>query len=134
MRKSALWSFTFKSLEWIYYIASFLILIVASSLHADIPWAREKFPESIMGLLVKVRSTAPITLITATFFMGMAKIIRSSIGTPWVWKIIHLQLDKLKEVAYKKVNIYDPVHYHRVTLFRAVGFKCLPLVKWPRKS
>lgn len=47
----------------------------------------------------------------------------SVIGPPWVWATIHSILNEFREHAFRAETTGDPLHYHRVTLFKHVRMK-----------
>ena len=48
-----------------------------------------------------------------------------AIGPPWVWATVHSILDEFRGHAFRTETFSDPLHYHRVTLFKYVGVKFL---------
>ena len=53
------------------------------------------------------------------------------IGPPWVWGAIHAVLNEFREHAFHATGVRDPLHYHRVTLFRFCRCRWLfPLHSW----
>jgi hypothetical protein len=63
-----------------------------------------------------VQSEAWWLLVLLSAIAGASKLICTYIGEPWAWQTIETTLEELQSHAFKK-NV-DPLHYHRVTLFK----------------
>jgi len=53
--------------------------------------------------------------------IGLTELVRKMIGPPFVWETIHRLLDQMREDVFGSST--DPIHYHRVTLFKYVKWR-----------
>jgi hypothetical protein len=68
-----------------------------------------------------VQNEAWWLLLLLSGLAGISKFACAYIGEPWVWKTIQTTLDELQSHAFKQNA--DPLHHHRVTLFKHKQFR-----------
>ena len=120
MRQRKLLNALYRALYATQWVAGFAAAVIGASLKADATAWASKAP--IAGdFLRSLQGSAWFTLPELTLFLGVAQWARSMIGPPWSWEAVHRVLDLFQErVFHGEAN--DPMHYHRVTLFRHVGW------------
>lgn len=55
--------------------------------------------------------------------IGVCEIIARGIGPPWVWKVVESVVDELRNHAFTRKTQRQPIHEHRVTIFKRVRWK-----------
>ncbi len=110
------------------WLAGVVAALVGASLKADpVSWASKWAFAG--GVVSSLQNSAWLTLPGLTLFLGVAQLARSMIGPPWVWDAVHQVLDLFRGRVFRG-EAHDPLHYHRVTLFKHVGWRwCLE--RWP---
>jgi hypothetical protein len=92
-------------------------------LRADIEKAGQWLP--ILGKCLDwVQESGWWLVLGLALTIASAKVACSLIGQPWVWQALHSILDEFQKNAFR-IEGNDPLHYHRVTLFRRVRFRWL---------
>jgi hypothetical protein len=116
----------------IYVVAASGTVLVATFLKVDpASWAT-RWP-LFSRLATTVQNAGPIILIAGTAAAGSAKAVRGMVGRPRSWDLVHETLDQMRRLAFDKVAANDPLHHHRVTLFKAVGIRWCPILPWPTR-
>lgn len=113
-------------LKWVQIVVAFCIVIIAASLKADpskVGW------EDLRAVLMAVQASAWWALPVATLIAGVLSFLKSQLGPPWVWNTIQHFLDVFRGEVFED-TIGEPVHHHRVTLFRRTGWRWAR-VHWP---
>lgn len=111
-------------------LAGFATGVVAAMLKADVGWVQKNIPYAA-GFVTWAQNTGWLILVVGIALAGGAKALRHFIGPPFIQGMIHTILDQMKALAFEPVACQDPPdpsHYHRVTLFKAVGSKRLPFL------
>lgn len=95
----------------------------------------------LAGLSMWIRDYTPICVVLGSAVAGVGKVARQITGPPKPWAATKELLDRIRKIAFAEIEACncelhqpDPEHYHRVTLFRAVGFRHLPVVPWFRRE
>lgn len=88
-------------------------------------------------------NAAPILLLAAAVALA-AHLVRGRFGNPWAWRTIERLLGELRTHLIADRYLREPVHRHRVTLFRHQQFRLRPAMtrawtkgepwRWPWKG
>jgi len=63
------------------------------------------------------------SVVVAAALIGIAQVLRRCIGSPKLWPTLHKVLDEFREDIFSDIA-GDPLHEHRVTLFKRVQWGC----------
>jgi hypothetical protein len=119
MRQHGFWALTYWAIGILYWLSAASLIVYAIALKTSLPWIGTK-SEAIAAVVLWLQSTAPLGIMVCTGVSAAGKVARSIIGPPWIWDSVHEVLDQLRLLAFDKCKTTDPVHHHRVTLFKAV--------------
>lgn len=86
-----------------------LIALMLKAEPDKFPWAAPFLPW--------VQSTAWLTIPCLAVVAVLCGVVKSHVGSPWVWKVVHSLLDDLREGVFNGSN-YSSLGEHRATLFK----------------
>ncbi|WP_376692755.1 hypothetical protein [Wenzhouxiangella sp. EGI_FJ10409] len=72
---------------------------------------------------------APVILLLAAAVALFAQLFRGRFGNPWAWETVETLLGELREHLIADKYLREPLHHHRVTLFRHQKFKLDPGIR-----
>lgn len=112
-----------------------LVSVVANSIFVfaisyDIGQDKGVWEEAIVAL----KNFANAGIFIASLIIPPALWLRGLIGVPAKWEMVHELLNVLKQITFRKKHKNAPDFHHRVTLFKAVGFKKFTMMPWFRKN
>jgi hypothetical protein len=107
-----MWPITYKTLEMWQFAGTFCATAVVALTKAD----RADFGQLAGGVEVVQRSSFWL-LMGLTISVGIAKGLCKYYGPPWIWGAVRRLLSRYRDEAFKNIA-GDPVHFHRVTLFK----------------
>lgn len=126
MRSTGLWSL-YNFFFAVQILAIAIPAVIASSLKIDIQhipaWSRD----TVVWAQKAAGWAVPIGALTVFLTKGIC----TAIGPPWTWRAVQRVLNEHRLVAFD-VHDGDPVHHHRVTLFKRMRWEaCLrPCTYW----
>jgi len=94
--------------------------LISASLRADPAKVGQSW-KFAGDFLSTVDNNAWILLPGLLLGVGVTQFVRRMIGPPFVWETIHRLLDHVREEVFG--SYIEPVHYHRVTLFKYVKWR-----------
>lgn len=130
MRRPVLRTYVYPRLK---LAPSFLALVSAvttATLKADVRTSTAQYGPYIGGALAVLQANAWIIILISTLLIIVLNFALRIIGEPWRWNAIQLVLDRFRDSVYLKSFPKDPIHHHRVTLFKHVPFSA-QINKWP---
>jgi hypothetical protein len=106
---------------WSNIAAGSMVVILGGIRNADVDTLQAKLgiTQGFADLLVSLKDSAWMTLPILAILSGLLALILKMVGPPWLWNVVHVILDQLRNSALQ-FNPQDPIHYHRVTLFKRV--------------
>lgn len=122
MQRSALPPFLYPGLKLAPTILASVSMLTTAILKADVTISTEKYGLFIGETLAAFQSNAWLIIFFSTCAIVVLNIVSRLIGEPWRWNAVQLVLDKFRDSVYLESFPGDPVHYHRVTLFKHVQF------------
>jgi hypothetical protein len=117
----------FGLLQWSLGVAT---VAFSASIRADLTkipsWASSTIP-----MVAWLQQWAWLGAICA-LFLGLANVLQRQFGPPWAWLAIHKSLDLFRQQAFPtpSTDNPDPVHFHRITLFRYCSWRAC-FRRWP---
>lgn len=124
MRRRRRWQLFYKACSYGAVVLGLVVTCLGASLEVD-P-SQVAFGQTVVRQL---RASAGTGLPVAAILMGLAEVGRRAVGEPYRWRGVHQALDELRDHVFGGHDD-DPLHYHRVTLFKYHQWRpCLR--KWP---
>ena len=123
MRPHSSWNWLHPTMLVLELVAGAALLVITASLKLDSTSYNNSWP-MVGRALTWLQSIAPFALLPLALAVGMIEFVRKRIR-PWVWEMVKYVLDQFRDLAFRKSR-NEPVHYHRVTLFKEVRWhwKC----------
>lgn len=111
-------NFLYRSFHRVLYIAVFLTPVVGGikALTPELLSEWKHWVPLFVPVVRYVQSEAWWLLILLSVVAGTSKLICTYIGEPWAWETVQTTLEELQSHAFKQNT--DPLHHHRVTLFK----------------
>jgi hypothetical protein len=107
--------------KWNFYNILRLLQVACFLLPAIVAALTKLDPNNWPGLVGKSalwsREWVGLIVPCSAFAYGVTKSWANWFGPPWVWKAVQKLLDEYRAVAFDMQD-GDPIHYHRVTLFK----------------
>lgn len=130
MRERRLQTYAYPVLKLAPGTLALISAVTSAALKADIKALSSQYGQYIGGLISKWQAIAWIIILFSACAIILSNFALRWLGEPWRWDAVQVVLDKFRERVYFNAFPDDPLHYHRVTLFRHV-----PVVfqwkKWP---
>jgi hypothetical protein len=127
---------TYYACGWVYVIAGAATTVVAAMLKANIAWVQKNIPFAT-DLVTGIQDAGWLILFLGIVAAAVANGLRRLIGPPFIPKMIHTILDQMQSLAFEPMACKDPpdpIHFHRVTLFKAVPHRWLTVIPWLAKA
>lgn len=112
------WSWFYRILGWIRYVAGGTVIITGALLKADAAKFSE-FAEWVGNSVSWIQTQAWKVIILGMVIGGLAQLFRSRVGSPRLWAVLKTELEDMRETIFANYR-GDPFHNHRVTLFKRV--------------
>ncbi len=109
---------------------AFVSAVTTATLKADVKTSTAQFGPYIGGALALWQANAWVIILVSTSAIIIFNFALRLIGEPWRWNAIQLVLDKFRDRVYLESFPKDPIHHHRVTLFKHVQFSAR-INAWP---
>jgi hypothetical protein len=116
----------------IYLAVGAAVAIVAAFLRVNPASWDQRWPFLAQVTRV-IQNYGPLILLVGTATAGLGKLVRGATGSPKSWALVHEVLDQMRRLAFRDLAGDDPLHYHRITLFKAVGLRWWPTLPWPKR-
>lgn len=81
----------------------------------------------IKPVIREVHEHATLLIVAFMLTILIAQFIKERTGNPWAWRITEDLIDELRRHCISDAYQDEPVHHHRVTLFRFQHFKLWPV-------
>lgn len=130
MPRSTLRSSLYPLLKRLPTFLAFVSTVTTASLRADPKTTTAQFGPAIGTVLYELQKYSWFILIISACAIILLNMILQWIGEPWRWNAIQVVLNTLRDNVYKKQYPSDPIHFHRVTLFKHVPLSVGPRI-WP---
>jgi len=122
MRRRSGWSYVHRALSVTQIVGSVSIVLLAGASAAD-PAKVEEWP-LVVGKTVEFLRNQSIWGAILIIVVGVAQLVKNQIGAPWLWETVEAMLNHYRDRVFSR-RTRDPRHYHRVTIFKHVGWR------WP---
>jgi hypothetical protein len=130
MQKAALRTYAYPVLKLAPSVLAAVSAVTTATLKADVKTSTAQYGSHIGGALAAWQANAWIIILASTSAIIIFNFALRLIGEPWRWNAIQLILNMFRDRVYQESFPGDPIHHHRVTLFKHVQFSTR-INAWP---